>query len=292
MSTWIPFLASVMVIFGTISCRDGGGQPTMSPSPAFEAGQTAVPPNIPASSPTAAPSPEPAPKEATAILSEKGNATGGERQTGPGGTIQPVVSSVEIDQGSGKRREVALTFDAGASAAPAPKILSALKKHKVQATMFLTGQWAEANPELVKQLVAQGFELANHSYSHAEFTKLATVQMREELARTEAIVQRLTGQSTKPFFRPPFGDRDARVRDAVAKEGYFTVYWTLDSADWRPEATAAGVRDRVLRLASPGSIIVFHLGSEATAQAIEQVVVGLQENDLSLVKLSRLLAER
>ena len=72
--------------------------------------------------------------------------------------------------------------------------------------------------------------------------------------------------------------------------GYRTVYWTLDSTDWRAETTAAVVRQRVLQQASDGAIIVFHVGSQATAEALPALLDDLIAAGYHPVALSELLA--
>lgn len=208
----------------------------------------------------------------------------------PEKNVTPPSSPPEVSRGKASRQEIALTFDAGAGSAPTSKILAVLAKYNVRVTVFLTGRWVEENPELVRQIIADGHELGNHSYSHPDFTKLTEAEIKGELEKTEAIVQRLTGRTTIPFFRPPFGSYDARVREIVAKEGYHTIYWTLDSTDWREEATRSTVRDRILNYAASGSIVVSHLGSQVTAEALEEVIVGLRGKGFRLVTLSQILS--
>src|SRR5437867_9803988 len=91
----------------------------------------------------------------------------------------------------------------------------------------ITGRWAEQNPEMLRRIVSEGHSLINHSYDHASFTGLSTgkppltqAQRWAELDRTEAIVAQLTGASTKPYFRPPYGDYDASVNADVGAHGY------------------------------------------------------------------------
>ncbi len=163
---------------------------------------------------------------------------------------------VEVERGSPSLPRVALTFDAGGGPGYVSKILDILGKHGVRSTFFITGLWAEENPDALRQIVAAGHELGNHSYSHPSFTTLSDSEIAQELDKTEAIVRGITGKSTKPFFRPPFGDRDDRVRETVARNGYVTVYWTLDSTDWRPEVTAAQVLRRVVSNTANGTQLV------------------------------------
>lgn len=200
------------------------------------------------------------------------------------------VSSREVDGGETKAKLVALTFDAGSSAEPVPKILRALAQRGLHCTFFLTGQWMERYPEAARQIAEAGHELGNHSWSHPAFTSLSDEQIREQLRRTEEIAQRVCGRSTKPLFRPPFGARDERVRTVVAEEGYLTVYWTIDSWDSvKKEITPQMITDRVMRYMRPGAIVLMHCGSEATAEALLQLLNALEAQGYQVVTVSELL---
>lgn len=200
------------------------------------------------------------------------------------------VTSREIDAGTSQGKMVALTFDAGSSAEPTPRILDTLSKRGVRCTFFLTGKWIERYPELARRIVQEGHELGNHSWSHPPFTSLPNDQIREQLRRTEEIALQVCGRSTKPFFRPPYGDRDRRVREVVAQEGYLTIYWTIDSLDSvKKDITPAQIEHRLRRLIRPGAIVLLHCGSEATAQALPAVLDWLEQEGYRAVTLSELL---
>jgi peptidoglycan/xylan/chitin deacetylase (PgdA/CDA1 family) len=204
----------------------------------------------------------------------------------------PPLPPTEIERGAGTRPEVALTFDAGADWRPVKAILAALEQRQLKATFFLTGEWIEKNPKTTQLIVSSGHELGNHSWSHPAFTKLSDDEVREQLRRTETIVQEVTGKSSRPYFRPPLGDRDARVRRLVGEEGYLTVYWSLDSRDSVDRGiTADQIRQRVLDKSNAGSIVLLHCGSAATAEALPAVLEGLAQRGLAQVPLSRLLQE-
>ena len=192
----------------------------------------------------------------------------------------------EIAQGGTNKRQVALTFDAGASAEPLPKILAALRQAGVRSTFFLTGDWARQNPDSVKAIVADGHELANHSLTHTDFTTMSDAQMVQELQATEGIVQGIAGRSTKPYFRPPYGARDKRVLATVWAAGYRSVYWTIDSTDWREEATVDGVVKRILDNAANGTIFIEHVGSLQTAEGLPRIIAGLRQQGYEIVPLS------
>ena len=114
----------------------------------------------------------------------------------------------------------------------------------------------------------------------------------ETKGRTEEIVEGTLGKSTRPYFRPPLGARDSRVRRVVGDEGFLTVYWTLDSRDSVDRGiTADQIRERVLGKAGPGSIVLMHCGSQASADALPGILRGLKERGLTPVTIGRLLQE-
>jgi peptidoglycan/xylan/chitin deacetylase (PgdA/CDA1 family) len=200
------------------------------------------------------------------------------------------VSSREVDAGNPSAKVVALTFDAGSSAAPVPTILRALAQRGSRCTFFLTGQWMERYPDVARQIAEAGHELGNHSWSHPAFTSLTDEQIREQLRRTEETALRVCGRSTKPLFRPPFGARDERVRSVAAEEGYLTIYWTIDSWDSvKKDITPQMITDRVMRHIRPGAIVLMHCGSEATAQALPQLLNALDAQGYRVVTVSELL---
>lgn len=200
------------------------------------------------------------------------------------------VTSKEVDAGPSSAKLVALTFDAGSSAEPVPQILRALAQRGIHCTFFLTGQWIERYPDAARQIAESGHELGNHSWSHPAFTSLTDEQMREQLRRTEEMALRICGRSTKPLFRPPFGARDERVRSVAADEGYLTIYWTIDSWDSvKKDITPQMITGRVMRLMRPGAIVLMHCGSEATAQALPQLLNALDAQGYRVVTVSELL---
>jgi len=195
----------------------------------------------------------------------------------------------EITHTSSKT-QVALTFDAGASPAPCPSILKTLRENGLHVTFFLTGKWCEQNPELVKQIAAEGHEIGNHTYSHPDLRKVSDDVIVEQLGKTEELVQNLTGQSTKPYFRPPFGGRDKRVLGVAGEQGYTSVYWSVDCLDaFKKGITSEQIEKRVLDRIQGGDIVLMHCGSEPTAEALPDLIAKLKERGFEIVKVSELV---
>ena len=94
---------------------------------------------------------------------------------------------------------------------------------------------------------------------------------------------------TRPYFRPPFGARNRRVLDVAAAAGFRSVYWSLDSGDWLPRATAGAVAGKILRYAEPGDIVVEHVGSDATAAALPVVLDEFEQRGWRVGTVSEVL---
>ncbi len=196
----------------------------------------------------------------------------------------------EVVHGDPETGIVALTFDAGTEGGgSAPQVLEILRDRGIHVTFFLSGHWVDHNPELAQQIVADGHEVANHSYDHPDLTHLSDDQIVWELDYTDQVVSDFMGTHTRPYFRPPFGARNRRVLDVAAASGFRSIYWSLDSGDWLPRATAAGVADKILRYAGPGDIVVEHIGSDATAAALPVVLDELTQRGLRVGTVSEVL---
>jgi len=204
--------------------------------------------------------------------------------------------SVEVSHGPTECNAIHLSFDNGADTGYAEMILDILKEEQVQVSFGMTGGWAQRNPDLTKRIVAEGHELINHTWSHASFTgfsygrPLSVGERHLELARAEEYVLELTGKSMMPFFRPPFGDRNAGVFRDVADAGYdYTMMWTIDSFGWM-RIPAAQIIERCLSRAEPGAIILMHVGIESEdGPALRPLITALRERGYVLVGMSDLL---
>ena len=199
------------------------------------------------------------------------------------------VLAQEVIRGGQDHPAVALTLDGGSVATYTPAMLETLREHEVRITIFITGQFAERYPELVHEMIADGHEIGNHSYAHPDFTELDDDTIRRELARTEEIIKQVAGISTKPWFRAPYGARNHHVVDVVAREGYRSIYWTIDTIDWREDATPALIMQRIRDRLDNGVIILAHLGSYQTMEALPDILTELKEGGYRIVTVSELL---
>ncbi len=214
-------------------------------------------------------------------------------------TLTPGPTALIVHRGVTTEKVVALTYDAGADRGQAANLLAYLQEAGVSVTFGMTGRWAESNPDLVRRIVADGHELMNHTYDHRSFTGVSAsppvlrLQDRiDEIEHTETIIHAISGATSKPLFRPPYGDEDASVLQAVAAAGYrYSVMWTVDTLGWRG-ASVSEIVDRCLRGAQSGAIYVLHVGAGShDIEATRPVVEGLRARGYRFETVGQLIAE-
>lgn len=184
-------------------------------------------------------------------------------------------------------RRVALTFDDGPDPQRTPAVLDLLARQGVRATFFVVGARAEAHPELVRRMVAEGHVVGNHSYTHSwRFPLRSLGRTMEELRRTGEVLHRITGRQPR-LFRPPFGVTNPTIARAVRRLGLDPVGWSIRSLDTMgqsPERVAA----RILRRLHPGAVILLHDRCAGSERLIGLLVEGLRSRGLEPVTLPEL----
>jgi len=185
---------------------------------------------------------------------------------------------------------IGLSFDDGPDPVATPAILCVLERAGVRATFFVTGEAADAHPELVAQLRAAGHDVASHGYRHrhALFQRWPLAgffDTHKAVRRLEAMV------GATRFYRGPFGAYSWATLAAARLHGLACVNWTVEAHDWHPAFAPADVVAKVLREARPGGVIVMHdagRGAARSVHALAPVLAGLAARGLQPVPLSEL----
>ena len=185
--------------------------------------------------------------------------------------------------------KISISFDAAWGNDDTSKIPEVLKKHQVHATFFMTGGWVESYPDDVKAILADGHDLGNHSENHKNMSQLSEEEIQSELMTVHNKVKELTGYDMF-LFRPPYGDYDNEVIQTVKGCNYYPIQWSIDSLDWKNY----GVEDIINRVCNSdklqgGAIILCHNGAKYTAEALDQLLTGLEEKGFQLVPISELI---
>ena len=213
-----------------------------------------------------------------------GNCTCGKKNL----PIYSVDNKVNDDNGN-EIKQVSLSFDAAWGDEDTIQILDTLDKYNIKVTFFMTGGWVDAYPDKVQEIYSRGHDLGNHGENHKNMSKLSASEQSLELSKVHEKVLALTGYDMY-LFRPPYGDYDNTVVTTSYSCNYYPIQWNVDSLDWK-DYGAANIVKTVLnhKALCNGSIILLHNGSKFTKDALEEVIVGLQEQGYEIVPISQLI---
>ena len=132
------------------------------------------------------------------------------------------INSVQTTQ-----KVIALTFDDGPHPIYTPQLLDILSKNNVKATFFMIGASIKKYPLIVKQVVAKGHAIGNHTYTHPlDLTVCTEPRIIRELKDSQSIIRQVTGQQVF-IFRPPRGIINKKVVKIIKKNGYQTILWSV-----------------------------------------------------------------
>jgi peptidoglycan/xylan/chitin deacetylase (PgdA/CDA1 family) len=184
-------------------------------------------------------------------------------------------------------KRVALTFDDGPSHLTL-RTLELLDDMGVPATFFVSGNRAEAHPELVREYIRRGHQVANHGYDHTTFPTLSRKELLAQIERTEhAIGGQVTGH---PWVRPPHGVVDPLSLLTLRSAGCLVALWSIDSGD-HSERDPARLAERCSpALVSGGDVLLFHEGQKWTLEALPRIVSALLASGLEPVTMHDLFA--
>lgn len=195
-----------------------------------------------------------------------------------------VFTRCEIQQPS-----IALTFDDGPHPDFTPRLLDILKQAGIKVTFFMVGRCVVTYPQIVKRMVDEGHEVANHSWSHPLLTELGQTSVESQIRRTHDAIVKACGV-VPAYYRPPYGEirlsQRKRIQDTF---GYCTILWDVDPLDWQPPRNSKKVHDRILEQTRAGSIILCHDIHETTVDAMTTTIADLKAKGFQFATVSQLI---
>ena len=184
------------------------------------------------------------------------------------------------------RKAVALTFDDGPNPNTTPVALELLKKYNAKATFFMVGQAVAGNENIIKQVVAEGHQIGNHSWSHPLLTKISLEQAKSQINDTTEALKKASGQDVH-IMRPPYGGINSTIQAAVDQS---FILWDIDTLDWKNRNTASIMKE--VRKTQPGSIILMHDVHQTSIDALPTVLQYLTEQGFELVTIDELMGDQ
>ena len=182
--------------------------------------------------------------------------------------------------GDSTEKVIYLTFDAGYENGNTQPILDALKKHNVPATFFVVGHYLESAPDLVKQMVADGHFVGNHTYHHLDMSSIASKESFEkEMRDVETLFKEITGTELAPFYRPPQGKYNTANLQMAKEMGYHTFFWSLAYVDWYQDQqpTREEAFKKLVGRIHPGAIVLLHSTSQTNGEILDELLSRWEE---------------
>lgn len=186
------------------------------------------------------------------------------------------------------KKQIAISFDAAWGNDDTETLINILKEYNVPATFFVVGAWVDKYPESVKQLNDAGHRIENHSNTHPYMSQLSKQQMCDELNSCNQKIKSITGRCPT-LFRPPYGDYDNPTIEAVESVKMYPIQWSVDSLDWKDNATPESICNRVTSKVQNGSIVLFHNDAEHTPEALPSILKKLLDDGYEFVFIEDLI---
>ncbi|MBO5868986.1 MAG: polysaccharide deacetylase family protein [Oscillospiraceae bacterium] len=195
--------------------------------------------------------------------------------------------------GNTEDKTLYLTFDAGYENGCTAGILDILKAHQVSAAFFLTGNYMEKNPDLVRRMVAEGHLVGNHTMHHPQMDKLGDLDtFRAELEGLEHLYKQVTGEDLPKFYRPPQGIYSEENLKNAQNLGYKTIFWSLAYVDWLDDKqpTEAAAFGKLLPRLHNGAILLLHSTSKTNAKILDRFLTECESRGYRFGTLEELTA--
>jgi peptidoglycan/xylan/chitin deacetylase (PgdA/CDA1 family) len=166
---------------------------------------------------------------------------------------------------------VALTIDDGPSPVYTPQVLALLARYKITAAFSMVGENVSYYPGVARDVAAAGHLIVNHTWDHANLTRLSTAKTRAEIERAASEIHAATGRAPR-FFRAPYGAWTPASLRYCEATGLTPLAWSVDPRDWARPGTRAIVRN-IMATTRSGSIILEHDGGGDRSQTVAALKV-------------------
>ena len=169
--------------------------------------------------------------------------------------------------------KVYMTFDEGYEYGLSDDILDTLKAKGVKAMFFITRDFAKAEPELVRRMIAEGHIIGNHSWTHKNYSTFTAEEAQADLKQLHDYVKENFNYDMK-YFRFPSGNFSEQTLAAVQQMGYKSVFWSFAYKDWLVDAQPdkAESLKKIVDAACPGMIYLLHAVSQTNSDILGQVI--------------------
>ncbi len=209
-------------------------------------------------------------------------------------TVYPSITNEGNVTGNTFPRDVwSLTFDDGPRAGSTLEVLANLQSYDMKATFFMLTREAKKYVTVAKKLKAAEMEIALHSYTHPQLTKVSAEQLDYEITQAKYDLEDLLEVDVK-LFRLPYGAgvHVSRVRQKIADNNLVHIFWNVDTLDWQdknPESVLARVKKQMQISPKGSGVILFHDIHKASVASSQLVMQYLFEQKMHVCTVGEVI---
>lgn len=172
-------------------------------------------------------------------------------------------------------KKVLLSFDDGPHHPNTTRVLEVLKKHDVKAVFFVIGKNFRGNEAIMQQIITEGHQVGNHSFSHDAWIDLwPAAKIRADLEACQKLIE--TYRPGNTWFRPPYGVTNPNMAKAIRQTGLQSIGWNIRSYDTSTKDPEK-IEQRVLAQLKPGAVILLHDRLDGMPELLERLIPAIKE---------------
>ncbi len=186
-----------------------------------------------------------------------------------------------------QEKNIYLTFDEGYENGYTSQILDTLKEKEVSAVFFVTYDYCDRNPDLVKRMIQEGHVVGNHSWSHPSMPTIDVEEAADEILKLHDYVKENFSYEMT-LFRPPMGEFSEQTLALTQQLGYKSVFWSYAYEDWDPDNQmgAEAAFEKTTAAEHEGAIYLLHAVSKDNAEILGDLIDDMRANGYTLKALA------
>ncbi|HLR41399.1 MAG TPA: polysaccharide deacetylase family sporulation protein PdaB [Virgibacillus sp.] len=194
-----------------------------------------------------------------------------------------------LTKGNANETNISLTFNISWGEEKVHSILKQLEQNQVQATFFVSGEWAERHPEILEKITEGKHELGMLGYRYKSYLDQEIEEVRKDLLHAEEIFDKL-GYEDVELLRTPSGHFNKEIIELAEEMGYKVIHWNVNPHDWKNPGTQT-IIDNVMSETANGDVILMHASDSAkqTAESLQKILPGLKNKGFEFVSISELI---
>ncbi len=196
---------------------------------------------------------------------------------------------VAMTKGNADESNIALTFNISWGEEKVHAILKQLEQKEVQATFFVSGEWAERHPKILEKITKAEHELGMLGYRYESYLDQEIDQVRKDLLHAKEVFKK-NGYKDIEMLRPPSGKFNKEIIELAEQLGFTVIHWNVNPSDWKNPGTKK-IENAVMKQTSNGDIILMHASDSVkqTADSLKTILPGLKNKGFTFVTISELV---